>query len=268
MTDPTVSASRIQLSLTIPTLNEAGNIGGVIHDLDQLCASHSKSIEVIVVDDDSSDGTADVVRELQATRPWLKLLVRKGDRDLSRAVVEGWRIAAGEWLGCMDGDLQHPVETWREMLEIIDRGDADLLMGSRFKDGAQLKGLSGGRSKVSHTAIGLCQAFLGKALPATTDPMSGLFAVPRARVDLDLLRPMGYKILVEVAVRAGLKRVREVPIEFRHRTAGSSKLSPRIFLLFAWQVLLLALARGRWWMVVGLAAAPALAGIALFCVLR
>jgi len=121
---------------------------------------------------------------------------------------------------------------------------------------------------VSRLAIGLAYLFIGPALPPMTDPMSGLFAVPAERVDLERLRPMGYKILVETAVRSGLRHVAEVPIEFRHRTAGSSKATLRIGMIYAAQVLALALARGRWWLVAALAAAPLAALLALVSLVR
>ena len=246
----------VHLSITIPTLNEAQNIARVVQHLDRLVAEQRHTIDVIVVDDDSTDGTPDAVRALIETRPWLSLNVRRGDRELSRAVVEGWCASKGSWLGVMDGDLQHPVETWAEMLSHIEAGAADLVMGSRFLSGSTLTGLSGGRTAVSRVAIGLAYMFIGPALPRMTDPMSGLFAVPRERVDFDALRPMGYKILVETAVRSGLRHVAEVPIEFRHRTAGSSKATLKVGLTYALQVLTLAIARGRWWLVAGAAAAP------------
>jgi dolichol-phosphate mannosyltransferase len=246
----------VHISITIPTLNEAQNIARVVQHLDRLIASQRHTIDVIVVDDASTDGTDDVVRGLQATRPWLQLIVRSGDRDLSRAVVEGWRASRGNWLGVMDGDLQHPVETWTEMIAHIEAGAADLVMGSRFLSGSRLEGLSGGRTMVSRLAISLAYAFIGPALPRMTDPMSGLFAVPRERIDFEKLRPMGYKILVETAVRSGLKHVEEVPIEFRHRTAGSSKANLRVGLIYALQVLSLAVAHGRWWLVAGATFAP------------
>src|SRR5206468_1591487 len=105
----------VHLSITIPTLNEAQNIARVVQHLDRFIASQRHTIDVIVVDDDSTDGTGDVVRGLQATRPWLSLIERRGDRDLSRAVVEGWRASRDRsranassparcWLGVMDGD--------------------------------------------------------------------------------------------------------------------------------------------------------------------
>src|SRR4051812_877574 len=101
------------LSIVIPTLNEGANIRRVVLELEELVhADPSFSVEVIVADDGSTDGTCETVESLMADRRWLTLIRRSGVPDLSRSVVEGWQSARGTWLGVMDGDLQHPGSTW------------------------------------------------------------------------------------------------------------------------------------------------------------
>jgi glycosyl transferase family 2 len=105
------------ISLVVPTYKERQNIPQLVQRVQTTLTAVGQEFELIVVDDDSPDGTAEEVRGLQAGRPWLRLLARENERDLSTAVVAGWRIACGEVLGCMDGDLQHPPEVLPRLLE-------------------------------------------------------------------------------------------------------------------------------------------------------
>src|SRR5713226_7891742 len=96
------------ISLVIPTYNERQNISALVRQAGAALEATQEPFELIIVDDASPDGTAEEVRRLQAGRSWLKLVERRGDRDLSTAVLAGWREAQGDILGCMSGDLQHP----------------------------------------------------------------------------------------------------------------------------------------------------------------
>src|ERR1700732_874712 len=98
------------ISIIVPAYNERGNIEPLVERAGGALAASGESYELIIVDDNSPDGTADVVRGLQASRPWLRLVVRTEDRGLSSAVIAGWDAANGDILGCMDADLQHPPE--------------------------------------------------------------------------------------------------------------------------------------------------------------
>src|ERR1700733_6662202 len=98
------------ISLVVPTDNERGNIAALVERTGEALGSTREPFELIIVDDNSPDGTADAVRALQSIRPWLRLLVRTKARGLSTAVMAGWDIAHGDVLGCMDADLQHPPE--------------------------------------------------------------------------------------------------------------------------------------------------------------
>src|SRR4051794_41037444 len=133
----------LTLSLVIPTLNESANIESLLRELEQLVKTTPDcTITVQVVDDHSTDSTAAIVQELMATRPWLSLIVRQGPRDLSAAVVEGWRQSQSDWMMVMDGDLQHPAESWQQALPKMHSGTVDLILGSRFAEGSTLPGLS------------------------------------------------------------------------------------------------------------------------------
>jgi dolichol-phosphate mannosyltransferase len=226
--------SRPTLSIVIPTLDEAANIGRVVRELDALAMR--AELEVIVVDDGSRDGTPAIVEEFARARGWLKLVRRTGTPDLSGSVVDGWRVARGTWLGVMDGDLQHPGEIWSEMLERIEGGTVDLVVGSRFAPGADATVHAGGRSLVTGLAVGLARTLLGGAVASLSDPMSGMFAVRASSLDLGSLRPMGYKILLETLVRSGITRVADVAITFRARETGASKAGLVVGLKYLAQV--------------------------------
>lgn len=241
--------TRPRVSIVIPTLNEGATIGGLIQDFDVMGQGGDVPVELIIVDDRSTDMTQEAVRVAMQTRPWVSLIVRDGAPDLSRAVVEGWRSARGEWLGAMDGDLQHPTEIWSRILEEMRRGEADLVMGSRFVQGSTIEGLGHSRTVVSKTVIEFAHLMLGPAMPRLKDPMTGLFAVKRELVDLEKLRPRGYKILLEAIVRCGIRRIRELPFEFRSRKGGTSKAGPRVLVQYVLQVLALSWAKGRWWLI-------------------
>lgn len=239
--------TRPRVSIVIPTLNEGATIGGLIQDFDPMGEGGAVPVELIVVDDRSTDMTHEAVRVAMQTRPWVSLIVREGEPDLSRAVVEGWKVARGEWLGAMDGDLQHPTEIWTRILQEMGDADTDLVMGSRFVRGSTIEGLGGARTLVSKTVIEFAHLMLGPAMPRLRDPMTGLFAVRRERIDLEKLRPRGYKILLEAIVRCGIRRIREIPFEFRSRKGGTSKAGPKVLLQYVLQVLELSWAKGRWW---------------------
>ncbi|MBI4864530.1 MAG: hypothetical protein HY815_30375 [Candidatus Riflebacteria bacterium] len=130
----------------------------------------------------------------------------------------------------------------------MDDDRVQIAVGSRFAAGATTERFGAHRGLISRTMIGLAHLLLGGALPPLSDPMSGMFAVRRQCVDLAALAPRGYKILLEVVVRSRLAGVRDVPIQFGARSAGTSKLTLRIGLIYLVQLVCLCWARGRWWL--------------------
>src|SRR5262249_24336847 len=105
------------ISLVVPTYNERANLAQLVERASTALRSTGAAVEIIVVDDHSPDGTADEVRFLSETLPWLRLVVREHERDLSTALMAGWREAKGDVVGCMDADLQHPPEILAELVE-------------------------------------------------------------------------------------------------------------------------------------------------------
>ncbi len=224
------------LSVVIPTFNEAPNIGPLLVALDK--ALGSVPVEYIVVDDDSKDGTAQAA-VLASERA--RVFVRKGARGLATAVVFGLRRARGDFVVVMDADFQHPPEAVVRLLEAAYRDKADLVVGSRFVAGGSAGNFGPLRSVISWGA-----STIGRlALPpirkfGLTDPMSGLFLVRRAAVDVHQLHPSGYKILLEILGRMPLRRVSEVPFTFQDRRSGESKLGATVIVQYLQHLVALA----------------------------
>lgn len=182
--------------------------------------------EIIVVDDESSDGTDQEVRAVEAQDARVRLLRREGARGLASAAIAGWEHARGAVLGIMDGDGQHdPVVTMR-LLEQV-RGGADLAVASRYRE-AGPSGLTGGRDLISRAGTRLVDVALGVRL---TDPLSGQFLMRRAWFEAAApeASAVGFKILADlVASSPAHPRIAETPTALRARLAGESKLDLRV----------------------------------------
>jgi dolichol-phosphate mannosyltransferase len=233
--------SGVRLSLVIPTYNEADNVPKLIIALEALLTPVlGAAYELIVVDDDSPDGTASVVAKLLPDHPRLRLMHRRGERGLSTAVVRGWQVARGEILGVMDADLQHPIEPNLALLGEIDRG-ADLAVASRHVAGGGVSDWSSSRRLLSRGAQLLGLLILPGVLARLSDPMSGYFMLRREVLEGIELKPLGYKILLEVVARGRVRWIGETGYVFNERRAGESKVTSRLYFEYLWH-----LARLRW----------------------
>ena len=217
-----------ELSVVIPTRNEAGNIERVFQRLQAALEGHR--FEVIFVDD-SDDDTPAVIRALRAREAdpsQIRLIHRDGARrngGLGGAVVAGLKAAHGTYVCVMDADLQHPPEVVPQLLERAHQPDApNLVVASRYASGGT-SGLRGARAAISKTSTALAKAAFPRALADISDPMSGFFLFRRADVDARSLKPNGFKILMEVAVRTSRVRAAEVGFAFSDREWGDSKAS-------------------------------------------
>ncbi|MGB7159611.1 MAG: glycosyltransferase [Tepidisphaeraceae bacterium] len=212
--------SEPQVSIIIPTLNEAENLPLLVPRIGEVL--RGTKYEVIVVDDDSRDDTRGVCAKLSAQYP-LALIVRQNIKDgLSGAVLQGMAAASGRTLVVMDADLQHPPEKIPELLAALDAG-ADFVIGSRYVPGGSTAERWGPLRKLnSWVATFLARPFAGR----THDPMSGFFALRRETyLGATRLTPLGYKIALELMCKARVQDVREVPIHFAMRERGQSKLN-------------------------------------------
>lgn len=214
------------ISLVVPTYKERANIERLVERTGAALAQCREEYELIIVDDGSPDGTGDEVLRLASDgRPWLRLLVRQNERDLSTAVIAGWRIARGDVFGCMDADLQHPPEMLPKLLAELRQTGAEIVVGSRHVPGGGVSDWSLARRFVSWTATLMATTILPGTLGKVTDPMSGFFLLRRSVLARAALNPVGYKILLEVLAKGDYTRVAEVPFVFEEREKGGSKMN-------------------------------------------
>ncbi len=216
------------ISIIVPTRNEAGNVEPLLTRIDE--ATRGVPIEVVFVDD-STDNTPEVITSLQNQFSLSVVLIarppeRRGN-GLGGAVVEGFKAARSPWVCVMDGDLQHPPEMILELYKKAEKTGSDLVVGSRLAAGGDASSLGSKRFLVSHALAMATRATFPVRLRNVTDPLSGFFMVRRAALNLDTLRPDGFKILLEILARSPKLSVTEVPIQFGHRHAGESKASVR-----------------------------------------
>lgn len=216
MTTPTVS-------VIIPTYRERDNLPLLIPQIDAALRSASLQGEILVVDDDSQDGTDEACAALARLYP-VRLAIRKNQRGLASAVMYGFEIAHGDVFVVMDADLSHPPEKIPELVRTLLDTGANIVVGSRYvPGGATERGWGILRRLNSRLAT-----FIARPLTRVHDPMAGFFAISRAT--LQAARPLdaiGYKILLELIVKCNCRQVIEIPIEFRDRQHGQSKLSLR-----------------------------------------
>ena len=210
------------VSIVVPTFREAANIPTLVRRVQAALANAGIEWELIFVDDDSQDGSEAVVAELARGAPVRVEVRRDPPRDLSLSVLHGIRRARFDRLVVMDADLSHPPERIGALLAALD-GECDVAVGSRYAPGGEVDAGWGLRRRLNSRVATL----LARPLVRCSDPMSGFFATDcRALPDLEQLRPIGYKIGLELMVR-GRMRVTEVPIGFADRDQGESKMNLR-----------------------------------------
>lgn len=212
-----------EISVVIPAYREAANLPALISRIAETLAG--RGFEIIIADDVSGDGTDEVCARLSEKYP-VRLLSRRGARGLSPAVMDGIAAAAGEFIVVMDADLSHPPEKIPELAELLKTNAADFAVGSRYVKG----GKTAGDWPLLRRLNSWGATALARPLAPLADPMSGFFALRRAQMPpREKLSPIGYKIGLEIAVKAGhsAARLAEVPIYFSDRTAGESKMTAR-----------------------------------------
>jgi dolichol-phosphate mannosyltransferase len=236
----------VDTTVLVPTFNEGRNVRELVRQLQDALRGHDA--EVLFVDD-STDDTPRVIRQVQVEQSGQSLPVRLLHRQgaarvggLAGAVRDGVGVTDADHVIVMDGDLQHPpalVPVLREGLQ-----EQDLMVASRYCGEGDASGLSGSwRRAVSSTSTVLAKACFPKRVAGVcSDPMTGFFAFRRDAVDLDRLRPRGFKILLEILTRHDL-RVAEVPFVFGERHGGESKASWRNGLQFLYQMASLRMGR-------------------------
>ncbi len=222
---PALAAGDAQpvLSLVVPTLNERDNIAdflaAVRHNLDQALPGR---YEVIVVDDDSADRTWEIAARLCADFPALRVVRRQNEGGLAVAVIRGWQVARGQFLGTINADFQHPPDVLGRLLE--RRDGADLVVATRHGDGGGLGDWGMARRISSWGAAQIGRWLLPRVYARVSDPLSGCYVVRRAAVAGVELKPLGYKSLMELLVRGKIGEIHECGYEMRKRVRGQSKV--------------------------------------------
>ncbi|GAB3589215.1 glycosyltransferase [Acetobacter peroxydans] len=219
------------VSIIVPCYNESANVRPLVEMLRKVL--DGRRWEVIFVDDNSPDGTSDVVRALAQEDSRVRGLCRIGRRGLSSAVIEGALSSSAQVVAVMDGDLQHDESRLPALIDAVAGGGCDLAVGSRHVEGGSNQGLANAwRHALSDGGIWLAQRFMPVRL---TDPMSGFFAIrqDRFRQIAPFLAATGFKILLDLVLSSPTPlKVQEIPCGFRARVAGESKLDVVVMLQF------------------------------------
>ncbi|MBI1392332.1 MAG: glycosyltransferase [Alphaproteobacteria bacterium] len=223
----------VELAVVVPTYNERDNIQP-LYEL--LCAALGDvQWEMVVVDDDSPDGTAALIRDMSQKNANVRVLQRLGRRGLSTAVIEGMLATSAQYLAVIDADMQHDETKLAEMLRILRSGEVDIAVGSRFVDGGGVGDWAADRVQMSRIATRVAKLVLKSDL---SDPMSGFFMIRRDAFEEAMrnLSGEGYKILLDIFASSKTPlRFREVPYRFRNRVHGESKVDT----LVLWEYLAL-----------------------------
>jgi len=214
------------ISVAIPTYKEVAVIEETLRRTAAVLQATGEAFELIVVDDASGDGTAELAESLAPELP-VRVLRRPGRLGLATAVVAGWKIARGDVLGIMDADLQHPPEVLRELAASLRANNADLAVASRYIAGGGTSGWSWIRRLISWAGVRLGWAVLPWTLGDVKDFGSGMFLVRAAVIAGVELKPLGIKTLLEILAKGKYQKLVEVPYVFQGRARGESKLGAR-----------------------------------------
>ncbi len=212
------------LSVVIPTYNERDNIKLLLPKIIEILEDYGcREFEIIVVDDNSPDGTSEIVKELSLKDNRIKLIVRTDEKGLATAVKEGLKHANRNYVVVMDADFQHPPELIPQLYQKALEG-YDVVVASRYIRGGGVEGWSNIRLLASKAGC-LIARMLVRGARKVRDNMSGYFIVRKSSIDIERLKPRGYKILLEILGRHSNLRISEIPYIFRNRRAGKSKIS-------------------------------------------
>lgn len=214
-----------QVSIIVPTYNESQNILSILKSIEDNLPKNSP-VETIVVDDNSPDGTGNIVEEYiktvkKATGYTIGVIRRKAKEGLSSAILKGIEGAKGQTIVVMDSDRSHPPDIIPKMVDTLANSECDIVVASRYVKGGSVSGWSVKRKLISKVATKIAQQGLGVG---QKDPLSGFFAFKRNILDGLKLDAIGYKMLLEILVKTKGVRVKEIPYTFTNRMQGESKL--------------------------------------------
>ncbi|MDP2667766.1 MAG: glycosyltransferase family 2 protein [Nitrosopumilaceae archaeon] len=225
MSDTKFRGGNEQVSIIVPTYNESQNILSILKSIEENLPKN-KPVETIVVDDNSPDGTGNIVEEYinsvkKATGYTVGVIRRKAKEGLSSAILKGIEGSKGQTIIVMDSDRSHPPDIIPKMVDTLANSECDIVVASRYVKGGSVSGWSVKRKLISKVATKIAQQGLGVG---QKDPLSGFFAFKRNILDGLKLDAIGYKMLLEILVKTKGVRVKEIPYTFTNRMRGESKL--------------------------------------------
>jgi len=220
------------LAVIIPTLREAENIKAILDRVRVALDPLGIPYEIVVVDDDSSDATGEIVTAIGAADPRVRLCVRKGEKGVAGATLLGWQNTKAPILGVIDADLQHPPEVLPKLVTSILEG-RDVAVGSRYAAGGSLGHWHPARKLLSVIALSVAQPVQKKGIRAK-DPTSGYFVLRRECLEGAQFQKTGFKLLLEILVRGRVRSIAEIPYGFNPRHKGESKATAKVARQYAW----------------------------------
>lgn len=223
-TDP--GRAQDKLGLVIPTFRESENLRDLLNGVRAALGTLAAPYEILVVDDDSRDGTSEIVSSIAREDARVRLLVRTHERGLSGAILHGWQHTDASILGVMDADLQHPPELLPQLMAKILDG-RDVAIGSRYATGGSRGRWNPIRVLSSAAAIWVTHLLQPRSR-RVQDPLAGIFLVRRRCVENLAFQATGFKLLLEILVRGRVRSVSEVPFAFARRRAGRSKANLKV----------------------------------------
>jgi dolichol-phosphate mannosyltransferase len=223
-----VEPSKAKLSIVLPTYNESRNIGKMLDSIAETLSSYPAA-EIIVVDDNSPDGTAAIaslhaknISHRYKKKLHVEIIRREGKHGLSSAIVAGVQSATGDLVVVMDGDFSHPPYIIPSIIDALQHSNFDIVVASRYIKGGSISGWPFRRRLISKGATKIAQYGLRIEI---NDPVSGFFAFRRDIINGIRFDAIGYKILLEILVKTKGARVKEIPYTFTDRSKGDSKLN-------------------------------------------
>ncbi len=237
--------SNCDLTIVIPTFNEAHNVRNLYHALNSTLEIE-ESLEYLFVDDSTDELTREIIEELAQEDPRVRFIFRETNSGLATAIAEGMEAARGDYVCSMDADLQHPPQYINDLYRAVRFDGADIAVGSRYTNNGSAQGLTTFYRRISSH---ICRYAAYALLPSTrktTDPGSGFYMTTKKAVDAKKLgRMFGYKILIEILVRNPELKVADVGYTFVGRQYDISKSTFRQGLLYFKHIVLLALSQRR-----------------------
>jgi dolichol-phosphate mannosyltransferase len=212
------------MTVIIPTFNEEDNIERMIVTVNAICKANDITEEILVVDDSSCDTTITIVKRLMADHPFLRLIIRTQNPGLSPSLYEGIINAGADLVQCIDCDFSHPPEKIPVFYHILKKEGYDMVIGSRYVKGGEVMNWPVLRRVLSSGAA----LFSRLLIPHVKDSGSGFFAINRHILTGTVLSPRGFRMGFEILGKAHWTRVQEIPIVFKDREFGQSKLKGRI----------------------------------------